>query len=185
MICVIDCGTLWIKEIKHNLIRLGYKFKVIKIDKIKDVKFDSFSGIIITGAPTLLTKVDQKKFLKPFNFIKTVQVPILGICLGHQVIGLFHGSKIRAGKFIDRNEKIEIVEEDELFKEIKNFSLFRESHCEYISLPDDFLLLAKSESCDNEAMKHKNKIIYGIQFHPEKSGDNGEKIMKNFLKMCK
>lgn len=86
---------------------------------------------------------------------------------------------------IDKKEKINLISKDEaLFSGIKNGSLFREEHSEYVTLPDTFHLLAKSSSCNNEAMKHKSKKIYTTQFHPEMSGGDGTKIFENFLKMC-
>jgi GMP synthase (glutamine-hydrolysing) len=64
--------------------------------------------------------------------------------------------------------------------------LFRadEDHCEGITLPDQFILLARSRSYDVEAMKHREKDIYGVQFHPETSNEPGRKIAHNFLKLC-
>lgn len=184
MILIIDCGTDWLKEIKNNLTELGYSSKVFGLNKLEDCKFKSFSGIIISGASTLLTQVNSEEYLRLFKFVKTVKTPILGICLGHQIIGLLYESEIRKGELVDRKEYIEIVKDDTLFTNIKNKSLFREEHSEYITLPKGFSLLAKSKSCDNEVMKHKSKSIYGVQFHPEVSKDNGKKIFKNFLEMC-
>ncbi|MBL7170086.1 MAG: gamma-glutamyl-gamma-aminobutyrate hydrolase family protein [Candidatus Aenigmarchaeota archaeon] len=184
MICIINCGTTYLDAIKKHLNELGYPSKVIDLEEIEGCDFGSFSGIIITGAPTLLTQVDLQKYMELFEFIKTVNIPILGICLGHQIMGVLYGSKIDIGKMINKKERIEIVKEDGLFSNIENQSLFQEEHSEYITLPEGFHLLAKSESCENEAMKHKNKAMYGIQFHPEVSGDNGKQVLKNFLNMC-
>ncbi|NCO97466.1 MAG: hypothetical protein COY38_04990 [Candidatus Aenigmarchaeota archaeon CG_4_10_14_0_8_um_filter_37_24] len=183
MICIIDCGTSWLEEIKKNVSELKKPYKVIKFDEIEDCKFKSFSGIIISGAPTLLTQVDLKKYMSLFRFIKTVSIPILGICLGHQIIGLLYGSEVHVGKMVNKKEKIEIVKQDDLFLGIKNNSLFQEEHSEFITLPEEFQLLAKSKTCDNEAMKHKKRKIYGVQFHPEVSGSNGKMVLDNFLKI--
>ncbi len=185
MICLIDCGTNWLKHIEMNVKKQGHSYKVITLNEIKKNDFKSFAGIIISGAPTSLTEIDLQKYLNPFRFIKTINVPVLGICLGHQIIGLLYGSEIHKGRVIDKKERINlIVEKEVLFLGIKNHSLFREEHSEYVTLPDKFHLLAKSNSCDNEAMKHKSKKIYTTQFHPEVSGKNGTKIFENFLKMC-
>jgi GMP synthase (glutamine-hydrolysing) len=184
MICIIDCGTSWLQEIKQNLSDFGYESEVIKLDEIEDSDLKSFSGIIISGAPILLTQVNLQKYLEPFKFIENIEIPTLGICLGHQIIGLLNGSKIRAKKMIDKMERIKILQENDLFQGIQNLAEFREEHSEFISLPKNFIRLAKSESCDNESMKHKNMNIYGVQFHPEVSGDNGKQLFKNFLKLC-
>ncbi len=184
MIYIIDCGTSWLEEIKKNVTELRYQYKVIKLNEIENAGFESCSGIIISGAPTLLTQVDQNKYERFFTFIKTVNVPVLGICLGHQIMGLLYGSKINMGKTINKEEKIKIAKHDDLFAGIENNSLFREVHSEFITLPKSFMLLAKSESCYNEAMKHMRKRLYGVQFHPEVSSIVGRKLFMNFLNMC-
>ena len=57
---------------------------------------------------------------------------------------------------------------------------------EVAKLPDDFELLASSKDCKVQAMKHKNKPFYGLQFHPEvEHTEYGEKMFKNFVKNCK
>lgn len=81
-------------------------------------------------------------------------------------------------------QRIEILKGNDLFIGIQDLAEFREEHAEFISLPKNFILMAKSKSCGNESMKHKSKSIYGVQFHPEVSGENGKKLFKNFLKLC-
>jgi GMP synthase (glutamine-hydrolysing) len=184
VICIIDCGTSWLEEIKRNVAELKKPHKVIALNGIRDCNPESFSGIIISGAPILLTQGKIEKYMDLFKFIKTADIPILSICLGHQILGLVYGSHIHIGKKIDKEERIEIVKRDDLFLGIENRALFREEHSESITLPKEFCLLAKSESCANEAMKHKHKKLYGTQFHPEVSGSDGKKLFRNFLKMC-
>ncbi len=184
MLCVIDCGTSWLGEIKNNLDNLGHESRVVKLDEIKNTDLNNFCGIIISGAPTLLTKVNLEEYLHRFGFLRSTKLPVLGICLGHQVMGLIYGAKINAKKMIDKMEKIQILEQDYLFEGIKTLSEFREEHSEFITLPKGFIKLAKSDSCENESMKHKDKNLFGVQFHPEVSGENGKKIFANFLKLC-
>ena len=184
MICIIDCGSSWIEDIKLSIQKLNYGSEVIKMNDIKESNLENFSSIIISGRPTLLTQENILELLNLFSFIKITKTPILGICFGHQIIGLLYDSTITVGKLIDKMENIEILRENKLFNSIENQSLFQESHSEFISLPENFILLAKSESCQNEAMKHKDKIIYSTQFHPEVSQNNGKKLIHNFLEIC-
>ena len=185
MIIIIDCGSSWVRNIKENIKTLNHEVTILKLDKIIDSDFELCSGIIISGRPTLLTQENIQKHLDKLNFIKDVSIPILGICFGHQIIGLLYKAEIKIGESIDKKEIIEITENNNLFKNILNNSLFQEAHSEFISLPKNFVLLAKSESCNNEAMKHKNKKIYCTQFHPEVSENNGKILIGNFLEICK
>lgn len=185
MICIIDCGTSWLEEIKEQVGSLNISYRVLKLDDIEDMGFELFSGIIISGAPTLLTKSNLQKYVDIFAFVKDSDMPILGICLGHQIIGLLYGTKIHIGEMIDKQEHIHFLNTSDLFQNIEDLSLFREEHSEFIDVPGDFDLLATSYSCVNESMKHKNKQIYGVQFHPEVSGENGKKLFYNFLQMCR
>ena len=113
-----------------------------------------------------------------------MHIPILGICLGHQIIGLLHGAEIFREKYIEKMEEIKVIEKNILFAGIAQSTYFQEAHSEYITLPEGFVHLARSASCENEAMKHPSKNIFGTQFHPEISGENGAMIFRNFLGIC-
>ena len=184
MIYIIDCGTKKLEDIKQRIKEQGHSFRVADLNEDKDCNFSSFDGLVISGTPIYLTKVGYAKYVELFSFLKSIKIPVLGICLGHQIMGLVFGASINSGEVNDKLEEIEIVKENELFKDIENKSLFKEEHTEYISLPDNFILLAKSKACNNESMKHKDRDIYGVQFHPEVSKENGKKIFENFLNMC-
>ena len=163
---------------------LGYSYEVVKPNELQGRDFEPFLGVIISGGPTLLTQVDSQKYIAPFKFVRSGRTPVLGVCLGHQIMGLLHGAEIRTGELISKQEQVEIVKQDDLFSGVENNSLFKEGHSESITLPNEFDLLAKSETCANEAMKHRSKKLYGTQFHPEVSGDNGRQLLKNFLDIC-
>ncbi|MNY69021.1 GMP synthase [glutamine-hydrolyzing] [compost metagenome] len=59
-----------------------------------------------------------------------------------------------------------------------------EDHCEAVSIPKDFVHIAVSDATVNEGMMHQNKPFYGVQFHPEVSGNHGAIILENFVHIC-
>lgn len=184
MILIIDCGSKKTKEIVKVLDEAGFKNKTVAMRDLLLRDYNDFSGIIISGAPLLLTEVDVSYHLNKFEFIKKLSIPLLGICFGHQIIGLLFGSKIMKGKEVREEQDIEAVVPNKLFRGLDRTCSFTEDHCEYIDLPDNFILLAKSNTCEVEAMKHKDKEIYGVQFHPEVSDENGRKLLVNFCDIC-
>ena len=78
-------------------------------------------------------------------------------------------------------QEIEAIQEDSLFLRLPDVFDMQEDHCEHISIPKDFEHLACSDTCINEAMKHKTKLHYGVQFHPEVSGNYGNILLENFV----
>ena len=114
------------------------------------------------------------------------RLPMLGICFGHQIIGMHFGAKISKGEERRGDEEIEILKPSKLFMDINEKVIIQqEAHFEEITLPEKFQLLATSRRTNNEAMEHKEKPIWGTQFHPEVSGKIGQKIIKNFLSLTK
>lgn len=121
---------------------------------------------------------------------------MLGICYGHQLLCSSFGCKVGSlvEPVIDRFENIHIVEADEIFEgfEGSQNTLLAESHYDYVIRDSleraGFVLLADSNRCEVEAVRHKSKPFYGVQFHPEriKIKDetclDGHKVIENFYK---
>lgn len=185
LIAIIDCGSSYIANIQQILREFGHASKVIPLAGISEMDFSEFSGIIISGSPAFITKMDTQSYVNKFAFIKDIDTPVLGICNGHQVLGLLYGAEISLGKKVEKKEKISIVKSDALFQGIADGTEFQEEHCESITLPKDFTLLATSKSCENEAMRHATKPFFGVQFHPEVSGGEGKRLIGNFLGQLK
>ena len=181
MILVIDCGSEYFEDIINVLNSIGVENKKCLMENIE--LEDDVKGIIISGGPMLVTE-EKEKHLEKFGFLKTIAVPVLGICLGHQWIGVEFGSEIYKYERIKGKNEIEIIKYDELLKGLNTKEMFEENHCEWIELPNGFELLAKSENCDNEVMRCCDKKIWGVQFHPEISGEVGKMLIKNFCQIC-
>jgi GMP synthase (glutamine-hydrolysing) len=79
-----------------------------------------------------------------------------------------------------------VDEEDELFSGLpKTFNAWESHNDEVKELGKDFQILAHSESCKVQAVKHSKRPLYGVQFHPEvEHTEHGYDIFKNFLKLC-
>lgn len=182
MILIVDCGSKHLKHIEHCVDEFD-DFQTLSINDIENIT-DEFSGVIISGAPILITEQDMEPILFASKWIHDINVPILGICFGHQLIGLHFGaipSKMRE----DRDwQLIECFEDSRLFERLPQEFKMMEDHCETISIPGGFKLVASSDACVNEAMEHNTKTIFGVQFHPEISGNLGRTLIDNFIRIC-
>lgn len=114
------------------------------------------------------------------------QIPILGICLGHQSIGAAFGAKIIHAKQLMHGKQSVIVHEgNSIFREIPSpirVARYHSLAVEEDSIPSEFRILAKAEDGEVMAMEHKKYPVIGIQFHPESIyTEHGKKMIENFL----
>ena len=184
MICIIDCGSQ-----KTPLIEsLVYEHADTKIVGMYDLQpatdFEGCKGIIISGAPILITEKNPDPYLALFEWLKTPRVPVLGICFGHQLMGMTFGA-LASRQREDRDwQTIEVLHDCPLFDKLPPELELMEDHCETISIPAGFHHVATSDSCVNEAMMHASLPLYGVQFHPEVSGNLGAVLLENFVHIC-
>jgi GMP synthase (glutamine-hydrolysing) len=181
MILIIDCGSSKTRFIEEA-VDLHCDFKTIPLLDLEESMLDQFEGVIISGAPILVTEVDTTPYLEKLNWIEKTDIPVLGICFGHQMIGLIFGAFASRMKDVRDLETVEVIQDSPLFNRLPHEMRLMEDHCEAISIPAGFDLLASSDSCVNEAMSHQTKPIYGVQFHPETSGNHGFMIIENFIR---
>lgn len=156
---------------------------------LQNVDKKKIRGVIFSGGwgPALQDKTDMTKVRASLQVLLNYDVPVLGICEGHEVIGRVYGGDIyKQRKKVKEELEITIKKKGKLFKGIPDKIIAHESHSYQVGkLPPDFITTASSKRTKIEAMEHTKKKIYSVQFHPESSGMAGEKILRNFLDICK
>ncbi len=116
--------------------------------------------------------------------------PLLGVCLGHQALGLTFGATITYAKRLMHGKTSEITSDDEgLFKGLggRPFKAMRYHSLviDRASLPDCLAVTAESEDGEIMGVRHKVFPAHGIQFHPESiMTPVGKRILRNFLKLA-
>lgn len=179
-----------IDKIKNALLNLRKSEVIVwsysEIDQPlpKDVE-----AIILSGSNSHLNEPKAlEMYRSEIEFVTKVNVPILGICFGHQLIDVAFGSDLYSlSNYIKDFVAVKILQPDEIFSSWKegDTAMLNQYHKDCSSgLPEGFVCLAESESCKIEAMKHQTKPIYGIQAHVErysKENPDGLQILKNFI----
>ena len=166
-------------DLKSSVLLLTDRNNRIEELKILEESFSRYSGIILSGGGILKNR--EAEYSNLFSALKEISNPILGICFGFQIIGIIYGAKLSSMKDMDNKKRsIKQLNNSILFKDVDDLTLFQENHREEITLPDAFIQIATSEKCEIEAMEHKEKPVFGVQFHPEASGKMGEKLINNF-----
>ena len=187
MIILIDNYDSFTFNIYHYFGEIGAEIKVFRNDKILPADIINMNPKAIVLSPGPCTPNEAGICLNLVNKCKNL-IPILGICLGHQSIGQAFGGKIVQCNEIMHGKIDEITHNNHpLFNGVsKEFAATRYHSLiiEKKSLPVDFEIIAKTKNDIIMGIAHKNKNIFGFQFHPESIGTlNGKTILKNFLKI--
>ncbi|QLH10740.1 aminodeoxychorismate/anthranilate synthase component II [Nitrosarchaeum sp. AC2] len=190
---IIDNYDSFVYNIAQYLGELGVDCDVIRNDKItlEKIKQNNYDAVIISPGPG--TPTDRKYFGICSDVIKDIgsTTPILGVCLGHQgIIHAFGGKVTNAGCV--RHGKTSPVDHtnSDLFKDVKN--PFRATRYHSLvgdkTIIPDVLEVTAVAADDGEVMavRHKEYLIEGVQFHPESiMTEDGKKILANFIKQVK
>lgn len=189
MLLMIDNYDSFVYNLVRYIKELEEDIKVYRNDKItiEDIKKGNFEGIIISPGPKDPTNAGIS--LEIINEFKG-QMPILGICLGHQCIGHYFGGVIEKGEY-PIHGKISSVNHNNkgLFKGVKNPLNVTRYHSLVVSnsnIPNDLEVTATTDDGTIMGIEHKVYPIYGVQFHPEAElTEDGHKILKNFIMECR
>ena len=185
-IIIIDNYDSFTFNIYHYLSSYKINENVIRNDKItsKEIIKKKYNKIVISPGPG-----NPNQSGNCLNIVKSLykQTPILGVCLGHQIIGQVFGSKIIQAKKLMHGKTSKILSKKTgILKNLpKSFEATR-----YHSLIIDRKTLSKDLEITAEtkdglimAVKHRKYNVHGVQFHPESIKTKlGLKILKNFIK---
>jgi len=184
-IYVIDNGGQWTHREWRVLKYLDVESKIVPntapFSEISDA-----DGIVLSGgAPRIGIETSLGNCSE---YLKKADFPIMGICAGHQYIARFFGGEAKPS-IIPEFGKVEMTRLEDgstIFEGVTKKSTVWESHNDEVTLvPDSFEILGESENCKVQAMQHKKRAIFGLQFHPEvEHTQYGEIIFKNFVKIC-
>ena len=194
MIAIIDYKMGNLRSVENALRRLGAEF-VVTADAEQIRKADK---VMLPGVGNAAEAMENLREAGLVDVIRSLRRPVLGICVGMQVmcrhseegnvdcLGIFDA---RVKRFVpSAEEKVPHMGwnsignlETKLFKDIKGGEMVYFVHSYYPELCPDTIATTRHGVMFSAALKYEN--FYGTQFHPEKSGDVGERIIANFLKL--
>ena len=189
-ILIIDFGSQFTQLIARRIRELGVFSEIVSHKKINSLKmFNNVIGVILSGGPLNVYNSYKFRFNRKVLFLN---IPILGICFGHQIISKELGGRVKKSRFREFGfAEIKKVNNSLLIKNFfnnKNTNNVWMSHADHVSkLPKGFKVVASSKNSKFTIIENNKKKYYGVQFHPEVTHTNkGKILLKNFLfSICK
>ena len=168
----------------------------------------AFDGVILSPGPGTPTNPQDIGTLSPSIIRQNPGLPILGVCLGHQILGHVYGANVdlcgpvhgqvrtieQQAQTISSSNGLDVTKADPLWKDIPSRFNVTRYHSLAVSFPSEGLvpLMATAYSVETQpekrilmGMSHKNNPHFGVQFHPESIGSEyGHQLLTNFCDIC-
>ena len=186
MILVIDNYDSFVYNLVQYLGEMGEELKVFRNDCITVSDAEKLKPDYIVVSPGPCTPKEagiSKEIIKSF----AGRVPVLGVCLGHQCIGeAFGGQVVRADRLMHGKTSMIHHNGQTIFQGLPNPFEAMRYHSLIIkreTLPSCFEIIAETDEKGIMGLKHKEFLVWGVQFHPESIlTKEGKKLLKNFLR---
>lgn len=165
----------------------GASVEVTSPTECSGQRFGRYDGVVLSGSPVMLSEAEgARNYSKEVEAIRESPAPILGVCFGHQLLGIAYGSRvIRNPEGTRRYVENDVVAKAGLFDKLSSPVSVFESHYEVVEeLPEGFSLLATSPTSPIGAMRHERLRVWGTQFHPEHNDSahpDGRMVVRNFV----
>ena len=181
-VLILDFGGQYNQLIARRVRELSVYCEMVPYDiSYREVVERNPQGIILTGGPASV-HVENAPACDPRIF--EMNVPVLGICYGMQLLAHTLGGQVRGGNHREYGRaQLAVTRDDLLFNELpKDMQVWMSHGDSVFTLPEGFVETARTGNCPVAAMYHPEKHLYGVQFHPEvKHTVYGMDILKNFL----
>ncbi len=169
-------------------------------------------ALLISGNAADWSEYSETDLAEMYRIIRAADLPILGFCGGHQLIALAHGAPLGPMRWLEDGEEdvypdlgpgyhkewgftpVCVLKADPIFEGLGEEPVFLEAHYwEVKEVPPGFDLLASTDVCRIQAIRHAGRLVYGTLFHPEycyfseeegKEYDDGRKLLANFFRMA-
>ena len=178
---IIDFGSQVTQLIARRVREAGVYAEIKPYyTEFEEVRKFEPKAIIFSGGPASTTVAESPRVSEE---IFKLEIPILGICYGEQLICSMLGGKTESSDHREFGRaQIEVIKETGLFDGVQDKQVWM-SHGDRVSqIPEGFEVIAKTDSAPFAAIANEERKIYGVQFHPEVTHTHeGAKIISNFV----
>ena len=185
VIDVVDNGGQWTHREWRMLRYMGVDTQIIP-NKTPLSELRTLDGLILSGGAA---RVGLTGELGNCGAYLELDIPILGICAGHQFMAGFYGGRADEAPAPEFGAAtINLIDGGGLiFAGTPETQNVWESHNdEVVKVPEGFRITASSESCEIQAMENQTQDRFGLQFHPEvNDSEYGVQIFENFVDICR
>lgn len=180
-VAVVNNSGHELEEIQAML--ADHSFRMFGFDEAGQIRDEDYDFVILSGGSLVPIVEDQERIASQLRLVRETTLPVLGICYGCQVLAVAFGGTLEdMGTKYMGAERISIAKPDVLFGELGSFDGFKAHRWRIGSLPDELEVLAHS-AVSTEVIRHKDRPLYGYQFHPEKHLDetDGAELFRLFI----
>lgn len=185
-IWVVNNGSQWTHREWRVLRYLKQDAQIVDNNTpVADLEAARLDGLVLSGGAA--SPAADGRLGAVGDYLDRLEVPILGICAGHQYMAHHFGGKLVPGHSPEFGRtEITITDPDDLLKGIPSPTVVWANHNDEIAkLPPRFKALAASPSCPVQAMRHETRPLFGTQFHPEVEHTvDGVAVFRNFVRIC-
>jgi len=180
-IVVLDFGSQYSHLICRRIREFSVYAELVPFDiSLDELKKLNPKGIIFSGSPASVYNSDSPK---PKTGIFDFGLPVLGICYGHQLIIDNFGGKVKRANKEYGSSSLTIDNDSDLLSGMGKSIRAWMSHGDAAEkIPNGFDIIGHTEGAHAAAIANKQKLIYGIQFHPEVvHTEKGTELLRNFV----
>ncbi len=157
---------------------------------VEELEAMGTEGLVMGGGPQRVRAVKDLtgELGDAAGLIKSLKVPLLCICVTHQLLASAYGGKTASAQRPEFGPvEISVIDEGRILQGMKpTFTAWESHNDEVVRPPRDFHVLASSANCSIQAMKHEKLDVFGVQFHPEVSHTSrGVDVFRNFLEVVR
>jgi GMP synthase (glutamine-hydrolysing) len=185
-IIILDFGGQYCHLIARRVRELGVYSEIYPYDvNVEKLRGNHPKGIILSGGPNSVYEEGSPQLSEEFyEYVLKNNIPVLGICYGlHLLIHQLNGTIESHNKKEYGKTGIDILKPQGLFKGLEKHEIVWMSHGDQVKdMPEGFEVLASTDTCPIAAYGNDDKLLYGVQFHPEVNHtQKGNRILENFI----